>query len=52
MYKFLLLLLPGLLAACGSAPVARQPLAIEQARAADKDARRALREGELLQRAT
>jgi tetratricopeptide (TPR) repeat protein len=48
MYKFLLLLLPGLLAACGSAPVLRQPLAIEQARAADKDARNALRDGELL----
>lgn len=49
MYKFLLLMLPVLLAACGSAPAPRQPLAIEQARAADKDARRALREGELLQ---
>ena len=48
MFKFLLLMLPGLLAACGSAPVPRQPLAIEQARAADKDARKALRDGELL----
>jgi len=47
MYKFLLLLLPGLLAACGSAPVPRQPLAIEQAQAADQDARKALRDGEL-----
>jgi tetratricopeptide (TPR) repeat protein len=48
MYKFLLLLLPGILAACGSAPVPRLPLAIEQAKAADKDARKALRDGELL----
>lgn len=48
MYKILLLMLPGLLAACGSAPVPRQPLAIEQAKAADKDARKALRDGELL----
>lgn len=47
-YKFLLLLLPGLLAACSSAPVPHQPLAIEQAKAADKDARKALRDGELL----
>jgi tetratricopeptide (TPR) repeat protein len=45
---FLVLMLPGLLAACGSALVPRQPLAIEQARAADKDARKALRDGELL----
>lgn len=49
MYKFSLLLLTGLLAACGSAPVVRQPLAIEQSRAADKDARKALSNGELLQ---
>lgn len=41
-------MLLGLLAACSSAPVLRQPLAIEQARAADKDARKALRGGELL----
>lgn len=37
-----------LLAACSSAPVPRQPLAIEQARAADTNARTALRDGELL----
>src|SRR5450759_4771571 len=48
MYKLLLLILTGLLAACGSTPAPRQPLAIEQARAADKDARKALRNGELL----
>jgi len=48
MFKFLLLMLPGLLAACGSAPAPRQPQALEQARAADRDARRALRDGELL----
>jgi tetratricopeptide (TPR) repeat protein len=48
MYKLLLLMLPGLLAACGSTSVPRLPLAIEQAKAADKDARKALREGELL----
>jgi tetratricopeptide (TPR) repeat protein len=48
MFRLLLLMLPGLLAACGSTPAPRQPLAIEQARAADKDARKALRDGELL----
>ena len=48
MFNFLLLAFAGLLVACGSAPVVRQPLAIEQARAADKDARKALRDGELL----
>src|SRR5665647_1414080 len=48
MYKLILLIFAGLLVACGSAPVVRQPLAIEQARAADKDARKALRDGELL----
>jgi len=48
MLRLLLLMLPGLLAACGSTPAPRQPLAIEQARAADKDARKALRDGELL----
>lgn len=48
MYKFSLLMIAGLLAACSSAPVVCQPLAIEQARAADKDARKALRDGELL----
>ena len=48
MFRLLLLILPGLLAACGSTPAPRQPPAIEQARAADKDARKALRDGELL----
>lgn len=48
MYKLLLLILPGLLAACGSTPAPRQPPAIEQARAADTDGRKALRNGELL----
>jgi tetratricopeptide (TPR) repeat protein len=48
LYKSLLIMLPGLLAACASAPAPRQPLAIEQARAADKDARKALRDGDLL----
>ena len=48
MYRLLLLTFAGLLVACSSAPVVRQPLAIEQARAADKDARKALRDGELL----
>lgn len=36
------------MAACGSAPASRQPQALEQAQAADKDARRALRGGALL----
>lgn len=48
MTRLLLLLVPALLAACSSAPAPRLPLAIEQARAADKDARKALRDGELL----
>jgi len=48
MYKLLLLMLSGLLVACGSAPVPRQPLPIEQAKAAEKDARKALRDGELI----
>jgi len=48
MYRPLLIMLPALLAACGSAPAPRQPLAIEQARVADRDARKALRNGELL----
>jgi tetratricopeptide (TPR) repeat protein len=43
-----MLVLPGLLAACGSAPAAREPLAIEQVKAADKDARKALSDGELI----
>ncbi|MEO6974641.1 MAG: hypothetical protein ABI144_02050 [Gallionella sp.] len=47
--KFLSLACAGLLVACSSAPVPRQPLAIEQSRTADKDARKALKNGELLQ---
>jgi len=47
MIKLLLLMLPLLLMACGSAPVQRKPPAIEQAGSADKDARRALRDGDL-----
>ena len=43
-----ILLMTGMLAACGSAPVTRPPQVIEQALAADKDARRALRSGDLL----
>ncbi len=42
------LLLSLLLVACGSAPPPRLPQALEQANAADKDARRALTGGELL----
>jgi tetratricopeptide (TPR) repeat protein len=49
MFKFVLMAFAGLLVACGSAPVARQPLAIEQSGAADKDARKAFGNGELLQ---
>src|SRR5487761_2196275 len=49
MIKFFMLLLLGVLAACSSAPAPRLPQALEQARAADKDARRALRNGDLLQ---
>ena len=41
--------IPAWLAACGGAPVVRQPLAIEQAKAADKEARKAWTDGELLQ---
>lgn len=48
MHRLLLLMLTGLLAACGTAPAPRQPPAIEQARAADKDGRKSLRDGELL----
>lgn len=44
---FLMMSLPVMLAACGSAPAPRPPLAQEQAHTADKDARRALRNGEL-----
>lgn len=47
MIKFYLCVLAGLLAGCGSAPP-RLPQALEQAQTADKDARRALRGGELL----
>jgi tetratricopeptide (TPR) repeat protein len=47
--KFLLLAFAGFLVACSSAPVVRQPLPIEQSRAANKDARKAFRNGELLQ---
>jgi tetratricopeptide (TPR) repeat protein len=48
MTKTILLLLLGMLAACGSAPAPRLPEAMEQARVADKEARRALRSGDLL----
>lgn len=47
MIKFYLCVLAGLLAGCGSAPP-RLPQALEQAQTADRDARRALRGGELL----
>lgn len=46
MYRYVLLSL--LLVACGSAPPPRLPQALEQANAAEKDARRALKGGELL----
>lgn len=48
MTRLFILLLTGMLAACGSASAPRLPPAFEQAQAADKDARRALRGGELL----
>lgn len=48
MIKIFLLMLPGFLVACGSASPPRLPQALEQAQAADKDARRALKSGELL----
>jgi tetratricopeptide (TPR) repeat protein len=48
MTRLFILLLTGMLTACGSAPVPRLPQALEQAQVADKDARRALRGGELL----
>jgi len=41
-------MLLGILTACGSAPAPRPPQTLEQAQAADKEARRALRSGELL----
>jgi len=48
MTRLFILLLTGILAACGSTPATHPPQALEQAQAADKDARRALRSGELL----
>jgi tetratricopeptide (TPR) repeat protein len=48
MTKTILLLLLGMLAACASAPAPRLPEALEQAQIADKEARRALRSGDLL----
>ena len=48
MTKIILVLLIGMLSACGSTPASRSPQALEQAQSADKDARRALRNGELL----
>lgn len=48
MTRLILCLLLGMLAACSSAPAPRQPLALEQAYAADRDARRAAREGQWL----
>ena len=48
MIKLFILLLAGMLAACGSAPAPRLPQALEHAQAANKDARRALRNDELL----
>lgn len=48
MTRIFLLVLPWLLVACGSAPALRLPQAVERAQAADKDARRALKSGELL----
>lgn len=48
MIRFCLLLLIGGLAGCGGSATPRLPHAMEQAQGADKDARRALRNGELL----
>src|SRR5512145_2651784 len=48
MTRLLLSLLLGMLTACTSAPAPRPPLVLEQANAADRDARRAAREGQLL----
>lgn len=48
MTRIILLMLAGMLAGCGSTPAPRLPQALEQAQTADKDARRALRNGELL----
>lgn len=48
MTKAILSILIGMLSACGSTPPPRLPDAVEQTQAADKDARRALRSGDLL----
>ena len=48
MIKIYLLLLAGMLTACGSTPPPRPPQAREQAQLADKDGRRALKSGELI----
>lgn len=48
MTKFLLCLLLGALTACTSAPAPRLSQAVEQANAADMEARRSLRDGQLL----
>lgn len=48
MTRLLPLLVAGLLSACGSTPAPRAPQALEQVQAQDKDARRALRGGDLL----
>ena len=48
MIKIFTFLLIGLLVACSSTPAPKLPRALEQAQAADKDARRALRNGDLL----
>lgn len=47
MIRLLILLLPAVLAACSSTPPPRPPETVELAQALDKDARRALRNGEL-----
>jgi tetratricopeptide (TPR) repeat protein len=47
MTKIILLLLIASLTACGGTPAPRLPQALEQVQAADKDARRALKGGEL-----
>lgn len=48
MTRTILLLLLGLLASCGSTPVPPLPQTLEQAQLADKEARRALRSGDLV----
>jgi tetratricopeptide (TPR) repeat protein len=48
MTKIIQLFFIGLLAACGSTPSPRLPQAVEQAQNADKEARKALRAGDLL----